>query len=380
MNKKIKTLALTLVLALAIPMIALANEGTSDTSVDTPVKTFGGEQVVVQPDGREIEYFADNSGKEEKIFYDVPKIIRTITEGENGKTVRYNVNQIKTVYIGETANMRAKVLKTGGYLEVDNVIRESNYGEGYEQARVLYVKSSSTVTFSGEYLLRRDLTRYSNYKVRNGEIMYIKDYDARTGEEFSEYLLHGINGEDEKYVLNETGLYSAMIDPAMENGLWIYIYVVEDVSYTAPKVENAISEYINVKVKDENYKVPAYTINGNNHFRLRDIAYILNGTEKQFNVVPYQNKVSLLTYEGMSTYKPVGGELKKVSTRDKEATPSQLKYNLDGSSIYPSSYTIDGEDFIDIEELAEIDNFGISWDDKTSTIVIDPTVGYYTTR
>ena len=55
-------------------------------------------------------------------------------------------------------------------------------------------------------------------------------------------------------------------------------------------------------------KFDAYNINGNNYFKLRDIAYSLTDTEKRFSVnwVAENNSANLITGED---YVPIGGEM-----------------------------------------------------------------------
>ena len=61
----------------------------------------------------------------DKIFWDLPRIIRTKT----GNTVRYNVNAVSNA---GAAWLDHEIVDTGAYLEVDNVVeKESIMSLGY---------------------------------------------------------------------------------------------------------------------------------------------------------------------------------------------------------------------------------------------------------
>ena len=72
-------------------------------------------------------------------------------------------------------------------------------------------------------------------------------------------------------------------------------------------------------------KVSAYNVDGNNYFKLRDIAYMLNGTEKQFNVT-YNGALNSIVLISKQSYTPAGGEMMASDLEIKEtvATSSTI--------------------------------------------------------
>ena len=115
----------------------------------------------------------------------------------------------------------------------------------------------------------------------------------------------------------------------------------------------------------------AYVINGNNYFKLRDLAMALNGTGKQFEVKwdGARKTISLLSGE---PYTPVGGELavsKNPATR--KATPTSSKIDVDGEERRLTAYTIGGNNYFRLRDIAEVFNIGVTWDSKTNTIGLD---------
>lgn len=120
----------------------------------------------------------------------------------------------------------------------------------------------------------------------------------------------------------------------------------------------------------------AYTINGYNYFKLRDLAYILNGTQKQFSV-GWDGTNMAISIATSQPYTPVGGEMAvSGSTQAKAATPSASSVYIDGKQIQFSAYTIGGNNYFKLRDVAACIDFGVSWDSATSSIKIETTTGY----
>lgn len=123
----------------------------------------------------------------------------------------------------------------------------------------------------------------------------------------------------------------------------------------------------------------AYNINGNNYFKLRDIAYILSGTSKEFEVTwdGSKNAIDLLSNK---PYTRIGGEM--VSSKDeniKSATLSTSKIYLNGKEIKLTAYTIEGNNYFKLRDLGSTFDFGVEWDGKNNTIVIESAMHYVPT-
>ena len=120
----------------------------------------------------------------------------------------------------------------------------------------------------------------------------------------------------------------------------------------------------------------AYTINSSNYFKLRDIAMAFRGTEKQFDVA-WDGDLNAIDVMTETPYIPQGGELAPPkSTAGVSATTSTSSFLIDGWESVVMAYTIKGNNFFRLRDLASTLNFGLSWDGKTNTVSIDTTVGY----
>jgi hypothetical protein len=131
-----------------------------------------------------------------------------------------------------------------------------------------------------------------------------------------------------------------------------------------------------VLVNGERVAFDAYMIAGNNYFKLRDLAYILDGTEKQFEVEwdGAQNAVMLTSGEA---YTPAGGEMTAGSGRG-TAVLSAAKVYLDGREIKLTAYTIGGNNYFKLRDIGEAVNFGVDWDGAGNMIIIDTSRNYWT--
>lgn len=120
----------------------------------------------------------------------------------------------------------------------------------------------------------------------------------------------------------------------------------------------------------------AYNINGNNYFKLRDIAYKLSGTDAQFEVDWDGVKNALSLFSG-KPYTPVGGEMTiNEDTAVQTVKLSGSKVILDGKEVKLTAYLINGNNYFKLRDIAEAFDFFVGWNAKTSTVVIDTAKKY----
>ena len=119
----------------------------------------------------------------------------------------------------------------------------------------------------------------------------------------------------------------------------------------------------------------AYNINGNNYFKLRDLAFVLSGTEAQFEVVWDGEKNAIALTSGMA-YTVIGGEMASGSAGNKSATPTTSTIYLDGTEVSFTAYNIGGNNYFKLRDIGEAFDFGVVWDGARNTIVIDTSTGY----
>lgn len=119
----------------------------------------------------------------------------------------------------------------------------------------------------------------------------------------------------------------------------------------------------------------AYQINGNNYFKLRDIAKVISGTDKQFEVTWDGAKNAINLISGQS-YTSVGGELAAGSGANQQAVLNTSTVYLDGKQINLTAYTIQGNNYFKLRDLGQTFDFGVGWDGANNTVTINTNTGY----
>ena len=144
---------------------------------------------------------------------------------------------------------------------------------------------------------------------------------------------------------------------------------------TSPATEKAIPTTSAVLVDGTSIAFEAYNINGNNYFKLRDLALAVNNTEKNFEVT-WDAKSNAINLISNKPYTAVGGELVKGDGKGKAATPTTSKIYKDGKQISLTAYNINGNNYFKLRDIAKAFDIGVTWDGKTNTVSIDTSKSY----
>jgi len=119
----------------------------------------------------------------------------------------------------------------------------------------------------------------------------------------------------------------------------------------------------------------AYNIANNNYFKLRDLAFALNGTSKQFEV-GWDGANNAISLTSGQPYTIAGGEMTGKGGGAKEAAPTNSRIYLNGKEVQFTAYNIDGNNYFKLRDIGEAFNFGVDWDGARDTIVVDTSKGY----
>ncbi len=125
----------------------------------------------------------------------------------------------------------------------------------------------------------------------------------------------------------------------------------------------------NVTIDGVKKDFEVYNINGNNFFKLRDVAYSLNGTGSQFSVDFNQEKSSIEIKKG-SAYVSVGGEMSIGVDKSKSAVKSTQKIIINNVEKELTAYNIDGNNFFKMRDLGEALDFNVEFDSSSNTVVV----------
>ena len=130
-----------------------------------------------------------------------------------------------------------------------------------------------------------------------------------------------------------------------------------------------------VLVNGKNTAFDAYNINDNNYFKLRDLAYILSGSQKQFEVAWDAANNAIILTSG-KPYSAVGGEMTEKGSGSKTPIPTSATIYLDDRIVWFTAYNIDGNNYFKLRDVGQAFDFGVDWDGARNTIVIDTSIGY----
>ncbi len=157
-----------------------------------------------------------------------------------------------------------------------------------------------------------------------------------------------------------------------------------------PETATANPNRAKVIVDGQAIHFDSYNINGNNYFKLRDIAQVLKGTAKQFDVRwdadldwrdDYGNHgQGAIVLTANTPYTPVGGEL---AAGDGAAKPCTLNrspiFTLDGAyprQVKMTAYTINNNNYFKLRDLGDYFDFDVSWDAGQNAVVVDTARSY----
>jgi hypothetical protein len=124
-----------------------------------------------------------------------------------------------------------------------------------------------------------------------------------------------------------------------------------------------------VKVNGVEKSFEAYNIDGSNYFKLRDIAFVLNGTGSQFSVA-YDEAKKAITCKTGEAYTAVGGEMVIGEDKSSTAVPSSQSLSINGADAKLTAYNIGGSNFIKLRDMGTALNFEVGYDDATKTVLI----------
>lgn len=118
------------------------------------------------------------------------------------------------------------------------------------------------------------------------------------------------------------------------------------------------------------YSLSSYTIDGNNYYRLRDIAYALRYTGKQFDLGYDGSEKTVIITRGV-TYTSEGGEELGDAHAIEQPELRNLPVSVDGAPDAISSFVADGSNYVKLRDLGRLLGFIVDWDAESRTNIIN---------
>ena len=161
---------------------------------------------------------------------------------------------------------------------------------------------------------------------------------------------------------------------------------VETPTVSYPAVADANPTTSPIYVNGILTKFDAYNINGNNYFKLRDVALSVRGSQKQFEVIwnpSYTETVNGQSVRGCiemisnKAYTTVGGEMALGDGIKKTANITTSPILKDGNKVTNlTGYNIKGNNYFKLRDLGILFDFDVTWDGARKAVVIDTTKSY----
>lgn len=125
-----------------------------------------------------------------------------------------------------------------------------------------------------------------------------------------------------------------------------------------------------VYVNNSKIEFGSYNIDGYNYFKLRDIAYVLNDTNYEFEVNwnPVLKAVDIITGK---PYTVTGGEMTSSGIYAREYDNCTSTIYLDGIYVNLDGYLIGSNNYFKLRTLSDLIGFDVEWNENDNTINID---------
>lgn len=135
--------------------------------------------------------------------------------------------------------------------------------------------------------------------------------------------------------------------------------------------KNSVAKTQTVCLDGLKYNTVAYNIDDNNYFKLRDIAKILDGTIKTFDI-KYDDATNSIDMLSFYDYTSVGGELTPGDGTERTAFSSSAFLTLDGVPIKATCYNIEGNNYFKLRDITDALDCRVEWDESTQMIWVIP--------
>ena len=153
------------------------------------------------------------------------------------------------------------------------------------------------------------------------------------------------------------------------------IMILTSVTAISVSADEAVPTTSTVLVNGNNIKFDSYNINGNNYFKLRDLAYVLNTTEKQFSI-GYNEVLNTVSLTSRQPYIAVGGEMEIGDGDNVQTEPTSSTILKNGEVVQLQAYLIDDSNYFKLRDIGELLDFSVEWNDEENSISIDTSKSY----
>lgn len=119
----------------------------------------------------------------------------------------------------------------------------------------------------------------------------------------------------------------------------------------------------------------AYLIDGNNYIKLRDLATMITGTDKQFEVT-WNSELGTIEMQSGKSYTCVGGEMATGGNAETSAVLNASPIYLDGALVELRAYTINDNNYFKLRDVMALFDVGVGYNSDTATATLDTGLSY----
>lgn len=146
--------------------------------------------------------------------------------------------------------------------------------------------------------------------------------------------------------------------------------VVETPVATAPvATATATLSATNLQVNGTPVAVQAYMIDGNNYIKLRDLAAMINGTAKNFEVT-WNSDLKSIELQSTTAYTMAGSELAMDGANSVSATLSTSPIYVDGSLVDLTAYNISDNNYFKLRDVMGLFDVAVGYDSASNTATL----------
>lgn len=120
----------------------------------------------------------------------------------------------------------------------------------------------------------------------------------------------------------------------------------------------------------EEVKIGGYLINANNYYKLRDLAALLNGTDKQFNIV-FDDVKKQIALELGKPYEKLDTDLQEMKHDKTTAKMVTSTILVDGKEVEFKAALIDKNNYVKLRDLGTVVGFLVGYNKENKTIIVD---------
>ena len=136
----------------------------------------------------------------------------------------------------------------------------------------------------------------------------------------------------------------------------------------AQQWQNTTANLVGIQVDQDYFYLQGYLIEDHYYFKLQDVSYIMNSSQKPFMVQWQEADRSIHLYSGHNA-SAVQPQL-AFQEQNLQAVKSDRNVFFNASAITMDAYNIAGYTYFQLQDLARVMDFQVNWDDEKKAISI----------